>query len=550
MAPEPTVPETSATEDPLKAVRGIIGDLFDAEFYREVNEDVRLAGIDPLQHYLEHGSREGRDPSGGFDTRYYLAQNPDVVQAGENPLLHFARIGAAEGRLPMPIDFARNQIAHARSPREQANDWLRPSGGQVLTREELGRCLVELAAEDAAGLIVSLSHDEYAIIAGGVQNCIGSEAAIFANRGWLYLHACPAQPLPMLADKRDADSFRLILSANGERVAGEVRFSDLVAELAELRRHGLTLWLVIHHLLGHSPELVAVLGRIIGPDRTIVWIHDFFTLCPNWVLLRNDVEFCHAPTISSTACEICCYGAERRTHADRMRAFFDAVAPIVLSPSRIALDFWRGHSSLRYTTGTVVPPCRVVVGSGLDAADVGGGDDRALRVAFIGAATYLKGWQVFDELARRHRGDPRYAFYEFNARRRSNFFHVHHIMVDVGPQDRLGMVHALLENRIDVAVLWSLCNETFSFTMHEALAAGVAIITRQGAGNIAAAASAIAPRQVWILDKEADLFARFAGGLVRDLAAAENRRRGTLMFGGHTADYLLPAEQVVDVTNV
>jgi hypothetical protein len=537
-------------EDPFRVERDTIGELFDAEFYLELNEDVRLAGIDALQHYLEYGWREGRDPSRGFDTRYYLAHNPDVVQAGENPLVHFARIGAAEGRQPKRGDFAREQLAHARSPRQLARDWRRPSPAHIAAREQLHLCLAQSGAKDAVGVIVSLSHDEYSAIPGGVQNCIGKEEATFAERGWLYLHACPAQPLPMLADELEADAFSLILTANGRRLPDEFRFSDFAAELAALRAGGATLWLVVHHLLGHSPELVAELGRIVGPGQTVVWIHDFFTLCSNWVLMRNDVEFCHAPPVSSAACEICCYGAERRTHADRIQALFHAIAPIVLSPSHFALDFWRAHSRMRYTTAAVVPPCQLVPGDHLKAMDVGGRDGLALRVAFVGSATYLKGWQRFEELASRHRGDPRYAFHEFNSNRRSKQPHVRHVRVDVSPQDRMGMVNALVDMRIDVVVLWSLCNETFSFTLHEALAAGAAVITRQGAGNISAAASTIAPRQVWMLEKEEDLFATFASGRVRDLAASENRRRGILVFGDHTADYLRQTDQAVVVGNV
>jgi len=538
------------TEDPFRAARDTIGDLFDAKFYRQLNDDVRLAGIDPLQHYLEFGWREGRDPSPGFDTRYYLTQNPDVADSGENPLVHFARIGAAEGRQPMPVDFARERIVSARSPREQVKDWLRPSDPQVLGREELRERLAEFGANDADAIIISLSHDEYATVAGGVQNCIGNEAAIFAEMGWLYLHACPAQPLPNLAEKVAGASFNLILTANGRRVAGELQFSDLADELAALRRKGSRLWLVVHHLLGHAPELVAEMGRLVGPGRTIVWIHDYFTLCPNWVLLRNDVEFCHAPPVSSTACEICCYGEERRIHLNRMRAFFDALEPIVLSPSRLALDFWREHSRLRHATAAVVPPCEVGFGAHPRSVATGDKGEGPHRIAFIGSATYLKGWQVFEELARLHRGDPRYEFYELNARRRSKFAHVRHVLVDVGPKDRLGMVTALIENQIDIVLLWSLCSETFSFTTHEAIAAGAAIITRQGAGNIAAAASAIAPEQVWILENEEELFVKFASGCVRDLAAANNRQRGTLTFGGHTADYLRLAAQSALVNDV
>lgn len=37
--------------------------VFDPEFYLAAHEDVRLSGANPYLHYLEHGSREGRQPN-------------------------------------------------------------------------------------------------------------------------------------------------------------------------------------------------------------------------------------------------------------------------------------------------------------------------------------------------------------------------------------------------------------------------------------------------------------------------------------------------------
>ena len=74
--------------------------LFDAAYYLAKNPDVKAAGIDPYQHYLASGYKEGRDPSALFNTNYYLTQNPDVAAAGLNPLLHFETSGYAEGRNP------------------------------------------------------------------------------------------------------------------------------------------------------------------------------------------------------------------------------------------------------------------------------------------------------------------------------------------------------------------------------------------------------------------------------------------------------------------
>ena len=77
------------------------GDItFNTDYYLEQNPDVAEAGDNPLQHYLEFGWREGRDPNPVFDTSYYLEQNPDVAEAGVNPLQHYFEFGFLEGRIP------------------------------------------------------------------------------------------------------------------------------------------------------------------------------------------------------------------------------------------------------------------------------------------------------------------------------------------------------------------------------------------------------------------------------------------------------------------
>ncbi len=74
--------------------------LFDRAYYLSRNPDVATAGIDPYQHFLAHGWKEGRDPSSLFSTSYYLAHNPDVAAVGIDPLLHFESYGWHEGRNP------------------------------------------------------------------------------------------------------------------------------------------------------------------------------------------------------------------------------------------------------------------------------------------------------------------------------------------------------------------------------------------------------------------------------------------------------------------
>jgi glycosyltransferase involved in cell wall biosynthesis len=71
---------------------------FDAAWYLNTYPDIAATGANPLEHYLNHGVAEGRNPSADFDTEAYLRRNPDVARLGLNPLVHYVTAGVAEGR--------------------------------------------------------------------------------------------------------------------------------------------------------------------------------------------------------------------------------------------------------------------------------------------------------------------------------------------------------------------------------------------------------------------------------------------------------------------
>jgi hypothetical protein len=52
---------------------------------------------------VEHGWREGRDPSPSFSNATYLRLYPDVKEAEIDPLRHFVECGLAEGRVPTDL---------------------------------------------------------------------------------------------------------------------------------------------------------------------------------------------------------------------------------------------------------------------------------------------------------------------------------------------------------------------------------------------------------------------------------------------------------------
>ncbi|MCX9059269.1 hypothetical protein NLN90_25200, partial [Citrobacter portucalensis] len=88
---------------------------FDISLYLSNNQDVLLAGVEPLSHYLNYGAKENRsglveasvnDPiykTGLFASNWYLETNEDLRDSNINPLLHFTLFGLKEQRNPNPF---------------------------------------------------------------------------------------------------------------------------------------------------------------------------------------------------------------------------------------------------------------------------------------------------------------------------------------------------------------------------------------------------------------------------------------------------------------
>ena len=119
---------------------------FDAEFYAFQSPDVVETGQNLLMHYIEHGAREGRDPSPSFKTLEHVARHPTLLESGLNPLLHQIKYVGPIG-LPGPdassgLDAAPRMVRRAepsaRTRKQEAREGLAlavstvPRGSTVL----------------------------------------------------------------------------------------------------------------------------------------------------------------------------------------------------------------------------------------------------------------------------------------------------------------------------------------------------------------------------------------------------------------------------------
>src|SRR6266567_2615852 len=104
------------------SARSRVKHVFDAYEYLLRNPDVAATGVDPLDHYLQTGWRQGRNPNPFFQTRWYLLTYLDVMGSGVNPLVHYVDFGETDGYWPCrvfhPAWYAENNdipLGHGRA---------------------------------------------------------------------------------------------------------------------------------------------------------------------------------------------------------------------------------------------------------------------------------------------------------------------------------------------------------------------------------------------------------------------------------------------------
>jgi hypothetical protein len=78
-----------STEDEIEAIRN--SGLFDADWYMQRYRDVKILGMDPLEHYVWLGVRLKRDPSPHISAKTLLEFSRDLDGADGNPLAHYLK---------------------------------------------------------------------------------------------------------------------------------------------------------------------------------------------------------------------------------------------------------------------------------------------------------------------------------------------------------------------------------------------------------------------------------------------------------------------------
>jgi glycosyltransferase involved in cell wall biosynthesis len=381
--------------------------------------------------------------------------------------------------------------------------------------------VIQAGSPTSRPLLLAITHDDYHRNTGGIQTCLGREEQSSASLSFDYLVAFPWQPLPQMAATGTDPILGLIYN---KRLIGYCRSSALVSIVGSLHDSNRRVHVALHQLMGHCLEIVADLVEASGSRSCWFWVHDFFSICPNFTLRRNNTAFCGAPEMSSTSCHVCVYGKDRPAHHARMRDFFGRLDIHVIAPSQSALALWHARSGLTAATERINPHIDLTwhqrdVPLPLDQSS-------PVRVAFVGMPVEHKGWPTFQRLLNAAAHDRRYQFFTFGLeapRDEGRAPIIRHVGVNVTPGAPLAMATALEEHGIDLIVQWSAARETFSLTTHEGLESGAYILTNQTSGNVTTVVENL--KRGAVFADEDELLAFFAGSQAEKLGRKARAER-------------------------
>lgn len=351
--------------------------------------------------------------------------------------------------------------------------------------------------------ILSFSMSNYLLYGGGTNLVVSNHQKLFNKHGVSYVCVAPF----LLHGKKYVsfqDYWSLIIDG---RYIGVLSTKNLIRALDEANEDGANLLSIhIHHWKNVNLNAFRrIMNRL--ESSVYMFIHDYSTICCNFTLLRHG-EFCGYGGILEEKCAGCQYYTESFRNRIEYKKIWDKLKNrlIFVFPSDVALKVW----AAAYPEYEEL--CRVISHQKCIGTYNGNMNNTSniVRVAFIGSRENYKGWKVFLELYNKNKENPAFEWFYFGTDD-VNIADVKCVYVD-NRQNPMAMLNALRQNSVDVAVLWSLCKETYSYTYFECYAANVFILTNKNSGNIAFQVSKNGNGTV--LDSTTELFNLFENEII------------------------------------
>lgn len=261
----------------------------------------------------------------------------------------------------------------------------------------------------------------------------------------------------------------------------------------------------LHHFLYMVPEKVEIILKAFINTPINVYLHDYYLACTEYTLLRNKEDYCGGRGLTLKNCEGCrAYKESMKREKQIHRILAHHLNMITfISPSEITKQIFETFHPEYIGKIIVVPHQNYSLGRRENTEVISEQND--IRVAFTAMPRRHKGWEIWTKLANRFNGKG-YEFIIFNSTPDSHSNMRKH-EVYFTKNNLNAMTDALLDEKVHLSVLWSICPETYSYTCFESYSANSFIVTNNISGNIADVVTA--QSNGIVLENEKELFELF-----------------------------------------
>lgn len=313
-------------------------------------------------------------------------------------------------------------------------------------------------------VILSISDRDFTFYENGVSKFICEQMKTVNKHNMLHLHIFWKK-----YTLKDNTQGNLIGVVKDGKAVGLYSIQEFISKVAEVSQ------VMIHFIPADKKEILfKILDEVKVKQSILYYAHDYLCVCGNINLLRNDFTQCKAYKADWKICEQCNGRAARKNTVDFHKKLFKYNKICIVAPSESTAQVIK---SLYKEISIEVIPHQVYETQIYNKVC----KDK-LKIAYVGYKNVIKGWETFKQL-----------FYKYNSQ--YDFYclgynddiieGIHYVDVNLDKSNKTDMVSKMKEYNIDIALLWSICLETYSYTYYESYEAGVFVITSSLSGNIA-----------------------------------------------------------------
>lgn len=336
---------------------------------------------------------------------------------------------------------------------------------------------------DRKQCVVAVSFSNYLSSVGGMSKYMMAHERMYTEKGFSYISV-------YFVKKQIRDRYQIFtfygLIVDGKE-AGVFTVDELIRYFQTLKTSGYSINDIHLHNVSYmnSRHMMRIMNAMPQTPVKLI-IHDFHTVCASINLMKNGTIFCGGKVPCEDKCKDCRSFAEAKDYVADVRRLMYYIKDrlTVISPSEVAKKIWL-EAYPDFENQVVVVTEQLHRGEYLgNRAPING--DKKVVIGYLGNKAPHKGWLQWSSFVEQaHEAHDRYRCVVFNSMKNFDDPYMEHCSVRFTSENLNAMIAALRNEKVDCAILWSICPETYSYTLFEACAANVFIITNRSSGNIA-----------------------------------------------------------------